>query len=141
MCAYTIGYYCLGKFVKGADEAALDPVPGPYLLPKITLSSEHRKLIEDSLKQMIGEWSGIGADNLEHTSTYGIRAYLNSSTLHSHVDRCETHILSAVYCVDDSYPVGVKRWPMVADGDLTGKRVSVVRFQRRRARHFVLPFR
>ena len=109
----------------------------PHLLPQITLSSEHRKLIEDSLKQMIGEWSGIGADNLEHTSTYGIRAYLNNSTLHSHVDRCETHILSAVYCVDDSYPVGVDRWPMVADGDLTGKRVSVVRFQRRRARHLL----
>lgn len=75
---------------------------------------------------MIGQWSGIGAENLEPTSTYGIRAYMNESTLKTHVDRCETHILSAVYCVEDSYPKGVDRWPMVADGDFLGERVSVV---------------
>jgi len=91
----------------------------------VSLSTAHKILIQDTLIEMIGQWSGIGAENLEPTSTYGIRAYMNESTLKTHVDRCETHILSAVYCVEDSYPKGVDRWPMVADGDFLGERVSV----------------
>lgn len=92
----------------------------------MSLSTAHKNLIQDTLIEMIGQWSGIGAENLEPTSTYGIRAYMNESTLKTHVDRCETHILSAVYYVEDSYPKGVDRWPMVADGDFLGERVSVV---------------
>jgi prolyl 4-hydroxylase len=42
----------------------------------------------------VTEWSGV--DNLEHTSTYGIRMYERGDVLISHTDRPETHILSAI---------------------------------------------
>jgi len=39
-------------------------------------------------------WTGIS--NLVHTSTYGIREYTDGTILKSHVDRPDTHVLSAI---------------------------------------------
>jgi hypothetical protein len=91
----------------------------------VPLTTELRSVLESTLLEMVGEWSGLGAENIEATNTYGIRAYLKNSTLKTHVDRVETHILSVVYCVDASYPTGARRWHMEADPDLSGKHVSV----------------
>lgn len=96
-------------------EGDRDMVPLPY---------KHRVTWE--LQQLVGEWSGLGAEAIEPTSTYGIRVYYRGSTLETHVDRAETHILSAVYCVDAKYAEGEAEWPMETDPDLTGARASVV---------------
>ena len=51
----------------------------------------------DQLKQKLHplaeEWSNI---KLKHEATYGIRRYTNGSWLTSHVDRFNTHVISAI---------------------------------------------
>jgi hypothetical protein len=56
------------------------------------------------------------------SGTYGIRTYYNGSILETHVDRVETHILSAVYCVDRKHN---KPWLMETDPDLLGNNAKV----------------
>lgn len=58
---------------------------------------ENKKLYDEYNEVMlreVKEWTGI--DNLQHTSTYGIRMYERGDVLISHTDRPETHILSAI---------------------------------------------
>ena len=91
----------------------------------VSMSPVHR-LVTNELQKLVGEWSGLGVDGIEPTSTYGIRVYYKNSTLATHVDRIESHILSVVYCVDAKYsdphaPV----WKMEADPDLTGQHATV----------------
>jgi len=81
--------------------------------------------VKDAVQTQIAAWIGVPTDTLEATSTYGIRNYWKGSTLKTHVDRVETHILSAVYCVDAKYPENAEKWHMEADPDLSGKHVSV----------------
>jgi hypothetical protein len=58
---------------------------------------------------------------IEPTATYGIRVYYKNSTLETHVDRVETHVLSVVYCVDAAYPdPSTPVWKIEADPDLQG---------------------
>lgn len=46
------------------------------------------------VKQAIEKWSNT--ENLEHTATYGPRTYREGSSLLPHVDRVQTHALSAI---------------------------------------------
>merc|ERR1712217_670699 len=85
-----------------------------------------RNEITRTSQKLIAEWAGMQPGDLEPTSTYGVRNYWRGSTLKTHVDRVTTHILSAVYCVDSSYPEGAAEWPIETDPDLTGKHVKSV---------------
>merc|ERR1712087_858410 len=80
--------------------------------------------VTEIVQSLVAKWVGLPEDSLEPTSTYGIRNYWKGSTLKTHVDRVETHILSAVYCVDAKYAENQQRWQMEADPDLTGRHVS-----------------
>ena len=42
-------------------------------------------------------WSGV---KLQNSAVYGIRVYRRGSTLFNHVDRSDTHIISAILNVD-----------------------------------------
>lgn len=53
------------------------------------------KVIE-AVKPIVAEWSGLPIDELEMTAAYGIRLYHSGSILRRHVDRIDTHILSAI---------------------------------------------
>ena len=56
-------------------------------------------------------WSGT---ELVGSMAYGLRIYRNESTLNMHLDRCETHVISAILHVghdEDSEP-----WPLVIEG-------------------------
>jgi len=84
----------------------------------------HNEVTEAS-RERIARWADVDPTTLEPTSTYGIRNYWKGSTLKTHVDRVETHILSAVYCVDSSYPEGAEPWLMETDPDVTGHHRAV----------------
>ena len=82
----------------------------------------------EAVQQQLARWAGIkgGVAALEPSSTHGIRVYYRNSTLRTHVDVVETHVLSAVYVVDREIDtVATNGWPMVTDPDLQGKRRSV----------------
>merc|ERR1712059_10269 len=58
---------------------------------------------------------------LEHTSTYGIRRYLNGSWLASHLDRFHTHVISAIFNVGQSVR---EEWPLyIMDNQGKGHRI------------------
>lgn len=80
--------------------------------------------ITQTVRDKVAEWASVNPNDIEATSTYGVRNYWRGSTLKTHVDRVSTHILSAVYCVDAKYPEGAAKWPIETDPDLTGKHVQ-----------------
>lgn len=89
------------------------------------LPARLKALVTKDVQQRVSEWINVPVKELEPTSTYGIRVYWKDSTLKTHVDRVETHILSAVYCVDSKYDDATERWHIEADPDLTGRHVSM----------------
>ena len=46
---------------------------------------------------------------LHHTATYGVRRYTNGSWLTSHVDRFNTHVISAIINLGQSL---TEPWPL-----------------------------
>lgn len=62
--------------------------------------------LHDNLKSILGEWSG---EELEPTYVYGTRVYTDGSMLESHVDRYQTHIISAIINVDQKVN---EPWPL-----------------------------
>jgi prolyl 4-hydroxylase len=60
----------------------------------VELSPEIKQALEQFVLERLEEWTGLGS--LEHTATYGVREYTDGAVLSSHVDRYETHILSAI---------------------------------------------
>jgi len=91
------------------------------------LPAHLRRSVTDSIRRAIAKWVKIPYEQLEPTSTYGIRVYYNQSILETHVDRVETHILSAVYCIDRRYSErgAAEPWFMVADPDFSGSMPKV----------------
>ena len=57
-------------------------------------STELREVITSTLKPMIQDWSDCILSN--DVRIYGIRRYLRGAWLHFHVDRPNTHVLSAI---------------------------------------------
>ena len=51
------------------------------------------------IKHGLEEWAGLPHDSLLFTAFYGPRLYRNTSILRLHVDRWETHVLSAIISV------------------------------------------
>eukprot|EP00617_Octactis_speculum_P010351 CAMPEP_0185796728 /NCGR_PEP_ID=MMETSP1174-20130828/161241_1 /TAXON_ID=35687 /ORGANISM="Dictyocha speculum, Strain CCMP1381" /LENGTH=257 /DNA_ID=CAMNT_0028492119 /DNA_START=534 /DNA_END=1304 /DNA_ORIENTATION=- len=48
------------------------------------------------VRPMLAEWSGFTEEELELTSCYGIRRYVNGSKLRMHVDTVQTHAVSVI---------------------------------------------
>ncbi|MEE9326000.1 MAG: 2OG-Fe(II) oxygenase [Cocleimonas sp.] len=63
----------------------------------IDLNKQLRTQIFKYLLPGLEKWSG---QKLEHTAVYGIREYQNGAMLDMHVDRYQTHIISAIINVD-----------------------------------------
>jgi prolyl 4-hydroxylase len=79
-------------YVKNLHDNTLEPKIVDIKKNKI-LSEELTIIVSSILK----EWSG--KDDLTHTSTYGIRIYQRGDVLQSHVDKNDTHILSAILSI------------------------------------------
>ncbi len=53
------------------------------------------------IRELVAAWIG-GNIELENTSIYGIRRYMDGARLLAHVDRQATHAVSAIINVDQS---------------------------------------
>lgn len=68
------------------------------------------------LRPLLEEWTGV--KDLEVTSIYGIREYHEGHWLGNHIDREDTHVISATFCIDKmSYETGNRTtgpdlWPL-----------------------------
>ena len=60
----------------------------------------------DGLRPSLEKWSGI---ELQNGQSYGVRVYGEGSTLVNHIDRCETHVISAIFHIDHDLD---EPWPL-----------------------------
>lgn len=82
--------------------------------------------LEESIQRKLAEWVGMRPEQLRETSTYGIRIYKRDSVLKMHVDHLETHVLSAVYCVDvQGEDKDAEPWYLGAFPDISGEDAKV----------------
>jgi len=94
------------------------PPPGKYIYDSngnqditnmLILEHNDNKLYNDvnnTVKQYLSDW--IGKYDLEHTATYGMREYTKGSILKPHVDRGDTHVISAIINIKQDH-----EWPLV----------------------------
>jgi hypothetical protein len=59
----------------------------------LPLPDSTKRYIFNQIRPLLEEWSGI---KLEGTALYGVRLYTDGSTLQNHVDRPDTHVVSAI---------------------------------------------
>ncbi|CAE8628885.1 unnamed protein product [Polarella glacialis] len=62
----------------------------------LALPQDLRNKIETSMRPILAKWSGFEPDDLQLTAIYGVRLYHNGSVLYDHVDRVDTHVISAI---------------------------------------------
>ena len=89
-------------------------IPPASLLVTWTVPSSQETLekVRRGLQPLAEEWSGV---KLKHTATYGVRRYTNGSWLTSHVDRFNTHVISAIINLGQSVS---EDWPLyIKDND------------------------
>ena len=89
-------------------------IPPASLLVTWTVLSSQETLekVRRGLQPLAEEWSGV---KLKHTATYGVRRYTNGSWLTSHVDRFNTHVISAIINLGQSVS---EDWPLyIKDND------------------------
>jgi len=88
------------------EESSLKEIQKTYMM---LLSDKTLDLLEGGLKPLAEAWADV---ELIHTSTYGIRRYTNGSWLTSHVDRFNTHVISAILNigqqVEEAWPLYIK---------------------------------
>ena len=71
---------------------------------------ELNRRVTEALLPICEEWaSHYTPVQLSPTSTYGVRVYQNGSTLFNHVDRPDTHIISAIFHIDHDLD---EPWPL-----------------------------
>ena len=63
-------------------------------------------MVKRGLHPLAEKWAGV---KLQHTATYGVRRYTNGSWLTSHVDRFNTHVISAIINLGQSV---TEPWPL-----------------------------
>ena len=94
------------------SEAAIetDPNHRPLYAPISNLSNMRATKILKELQPILEAWSGI---ELVPSTAYGLRVYRNTSKLFMHVDRRDTHVISAIFHIDhdkESEP-----WPLAIE--------------------------
>ena len=63
----------------------------------VWLSAEVKETVAEGLRQLMEEWCGF---ELEMTAFYGVREYFGGNVLRNHVDRLDTHVISAIIQID-----------------------------------------
>lgn len=64
------------------------------------------------VRQRVHEWTGVPEKDLFRTALFGIRMYHHNAVLHAHVDRVDTHVLSAILVVARGDPEDTIPWPL-----------------------------
>jgi len=76
--------------------------------------------LKHKLHPLAEAWAGV---QLKHEATYGIRRYTNGSWLTSHVDRFNTHVISAILNIGQSVSTA---WPLyIVSNDGTNHAVTM----------------
>jgi hypothetical protein len=94
------------------SEGKIDVIYGP-VAPKFLNIGNLAWEINEDLRPLHEEWAG-GVE-LQGTSSYGIRLYLNGSSLGMHYDKIETHIISSIVHVGHEYYNDDEPWPIQID--------------------------
>lgn len=87
---------------KYREEEKIDEHTAKYIVAKksrhpafmVGMDPNLQRDLEEFVLDELIEWTRL--ENLVHTATYGIREYTDGAVLSPHVDRHETHILSAI---------------------------------------------
>eukprot|EP00747_Dinoflagellata_sp_TGD_P082175 gnl/TRDRNA2_/TRDRNA2_161593_c0_seq1.p1 gnl/TRDRNA2_/TRDRNA2_161593_c0~~gnl/TRDRNA2_/TRDRNA2_161593_c0_seq1.p1 ORF type:complete len:349 (-),score=41.17 gnl/TRDRNA2_/TRDRNA2_161593_c0_seq1:244-1290(-) len=92
-------------------------------IPRFIGNEEQHRLnreVTSQLLPILESWSGV---KLQPTNTYGVRVYMNGSTLFPHADTPGTHIISAILHIDDDLD---EPWPLeIEDHDGRVTAVSI----------------
>jgi hypothetical protein len=88
-------------------EDAIDTILRPLF---IKLSTEVKDEVLRAVQPILEAWSGV---ELVPSMAYGLRVYRNTSKLYMHVDRTDTHVLSAILHVNHN--AGSQPWPLVIE--------------------------
>lgn len=92
--------------------SAVESESAPFFVDTSDLNG---KVLEE-LQPILEAWAGV---ELVGNNAYGLRAYRKGSTLSMHVDKSETHIISAILHVDHDYGENGDPWPIVIE-DFSG---------------------
>jgi hypothetical protein len=88
-------------------EGAIDTELRPLL---IEIEDEVKFEVLRAVQPILEAWSGI---ELVPETAYGLRVYRNTSKLFMHVDRTDTHVISAIFHVNHN--TGSEPWPLVIE--------------------------
>ena len=90
-------------------ESKIEVIDGPHRPYFVHTGSLNQKVLKE-LKPLHEKWSNV---TLVPSIAYGLRAYRDGSSLHMHVDKSSSHVISCILHVDhseDSEP-----WPIVIE--------------------------
>tara|TARA_B100000686_G_scaffold336073_1_gene405493 strand:- start:1045 stop:1860 length:816 start_codon:yes stop_codon:yes gene_type:complete len=96
---------------------------GTDLINLLDIKIHDRRLDHDLkayLKPLLEKWSKT--TNMRHTSSFGLREYKRGAVLKMHLDRIETHVISAIIHVEQDSD---RPWPLVIFDD-KGKKHEVL---------------
>jgi hypothetical protein len=86
----------------------------------IDLEKKVKVQVLNALQPILEAWSGV---ELVPSMAYGLRVYRNTSKLYMHVDRTDTHVISAIFHVNHND--GSQPWPLVIE-DFVGNTNEVM---------------
>ncbi len=93
------------------EESVQDVIFNPTgAKPKIVRLRELAWEVLEDLRPMHEEWAG--GIKLTGTSAYGVRLYVNQSSLAMHVDKSETHVISSIVHILHKYDSEARPWPI-----------------------------
>jgi len=84
----------------------------------LDLSPQLRSEVEEAMQPILANWARLPVSDLKLTAIYGVRMYHNGSVLYEHVDREETHVLSAILELEKlaldpvKEALGNEEWPL-----------------------------
>ena len=126
ICDYVTKFYNENKdrrrpesFPKDGTQINTREIP-TYMMH---IPGDKKRWIAQVMEPLLSEWSGVP---LKYSTMYGLREYVKGAVLKGHVDRIETHIISAIIHVTHtpqniSWPLEVISWDgerhYIEDGD------------------------
>jgi len=107
--AWLREWYMRKQLEEETSESGAGPCMNQHAAPTgIThLDQRNKQRLTAELQPIMEEWYG---GELEMTSIYGIRKYINGSILRMHVDTVNTHVVSAIINVDQEVD---RDWPLL----------------------------
>ena len=91
-------------------EGAIDTIDNELRPLFIELETALEDQVLRAVQPILEAWSGV---ELLPSTAYGLRVYRNTSKLYMHVDKTDTHVISAIFHVNHN--TGSQPWPLVIE--------------------------